>query len=288
MEEKTKFYPTKIKVLSESSGKGTVIEFAALPLDIETGNGRIFLNNKYTKWYFNIIEKVKDRNSFFDYIEIHHIIPRSLGGNDSEENLVNLTAKEHFICHLLLTKMTTGLHKSKMIYALNLMMFCSTEEQDRYLPCSRIYEYIRQEVIKLKNKAVITQYGDKFDSIKEAVKWCGLIGNGGISGCCAGYYTQSGKHPVTGKQLCWKFLEDFTEEWALSKQDYKIVSKYVNKAVKNQFNDIFESQIAAAKWCNMKSSGHVSACCKGLINSAGKHPISGERLVWNFVGEIDE
>ena len=36
-----KFYPTTVKLISEASSKGTIIEFAALPLDIETGNGRV-------------------------------------------------------------------------------------------------------------------------------------------------------------------------------------------------------------------------------------------------------
>lgn len=38
------------------------------------------------------------------YTEVHHIIPRCMGGNDSEENLVRLTAGEHFIAHKLLAR----------------------------------------------------------------------------------------------------------------------------------------------------------------------------------------
>jgi hypothetical protein len=36
------------------------------------------------------------------YYERHHIIPKSLGGDNSPENLVILTAREHFIAHWLL------------------------------------------------------------------------------------------------------------------------------------------------------------------------------------------
>jgi len=35
---------------------------------------------------------------------MHHIIPRSLGGLNDKINLVNLTAREHYIAHLLLWK----------------------------------------------------------------------------------------------------------------------------------------------------------------------------------------
>ena len=76
----------------------------------------MYLQNKYTNWYNNIIFQVQSRNLknrqqaklVLGYCERHHIIPKSLSGSDKSENLVYLTAHEHFICHLLLTKMTIG------------------------------------------------------------------------------------------------------------------------------------------------------------------------------------
>ena len=38
------------------------------------------------------------------YYEEHHIIPKCLGGNNSIDNLVLLTPREHFVAHLLLYK----------------------------------------------------------------------------------------------------------------------------------------------------------------------------------------
>lgn len=38
------------------------------------------------------------------YAEKHHIIPKSEGGLDEPDNLVNLTAREHYVAHLLLAK----------------------------------------------------------------------------------------------------------------------------------------------------------------------------------------
>lgn len=76
----------------------------------------MFLNNKYYKWYQKLTSKL-DR--VLDcYTEKHHIIPKSLGGNDSKENIVVLTTREHFIAHLLLTKCTNGENKKKMNFAL--------------------------------------------------------------------------------------------------------------------------------------------------------------------------
>lgn len=58
----------------------------------------------YQKIYDNIIHN-RLLNSITDgYTECHHILPKSLGGSNDKSNLINLTAREHFICHLLLTK----------------------------------------------------------------------------------------------------------------------------------------------------------------------------------------
>lgn len=36
--------------------------------------------------------------------EVHHIVPRSEGGSDEPDNLVKLTAREHYVAHLLLAR----------------------------------------------------------------------------------------------------------------------------------------------------------------------------------------
>jgi ribosomal protein S27AE len=98
--------------------------------------------NKYTRWYNNITEKAKAR-TIDGYTEKHHIIPRSLGGSDNADNLVRLTAREHFVCHWLLTKMNLGEARGKMINALYLMQG-KNKYQDRYIN-SKVYEKLRQE-----------------------------------------------------------------------------------------------------------------------------------------------
>ena len=101
--------------------------------------------NKYEKWYAAIIENAKQRD-LDTYTETHHIMPRSLGGSDKPENLVDLTAREHFICHWLLTKMYTGVARLKMINAMY-MMRAESPNQKRYETkiTARIYENIRKE-----------------------------------------------------------------------------------------------------------------------------------------------
>ena len=105
--------------------------------------------NKYSKWYNHIVERARFRITE-DYTETHHIQPRSLGGSDEIDNLVALTAREHFICHWLLTKMTTGEDKAKMIYALNGMKR-SNKFAQRYETkiTARVYENLKREFSKI-------------------------------------------------------------------------------------------------------------------------------------------
>ena len=57
----------------------------------------------YIRVYWSIIHN-RLHNKVDGYVERHHIIPRSEGGPDNNDNIVVLTAREHYICHLLLAK----------------------------------------------------------------------------------------------------------------------------------------------------------------------------------------
>jgi hypothetical protein len=78
----------------------------------------MFLDNKYTKTYFRIIEAAKSNiKETNDGKQTHHIIPRCMGGTDDPDNLVVLTYKQHRVCHRLLIEMTTGEDRKNLSYA---------------------------------------------------------------------------------------------------------------------------------------------------------------------------
>lgn len=80
----------------------------------------LFQDNKYTRWYFNIVNKAisEQRSKSNSYYESHHIVPKSFGGSNKKSNLVLLTPREHFVCHMLLPKMMLDPIKAgKMVYA---------------------------------------------------------------------------------------------------------------------------------------------------------------------------
>jgi hypothetical protein len=100
----------------------------------------------YLKVYNRLIQKRK-KHLVTGYAEKHHILPKCLGGADDENNLVELTAREHFIAHLLIHKIYKC---GKTAYAL-WMMQCkspSFKGERNFIKNSRMYEWARNQFIK--------------------------------------------------------------------------------------------------------------------------------------------
>jgi hypothetical protein len=117
----------------------------------------MYLTNKYTKWYESIITNSQLRVNQTGYFEKHHIIPKSLGGSNDPSNLVKLTPKEHYICHLLLTKMVTGDAQIKMWYGHYMMM----KGIKRYKPSARMYQLAKYHLREANKKRPGPNLGKK-------------------------------------------------------------------------------------------------------------------------------
>lgn len=77
------------------------------------------------------------------YTEKHHIIPKCMGGDNTTSNIAVLTAREHFVCHRLLIRMTSGKDKQKMAFAIR-MFLRKNPKHDRPVVNSNTYEYIKR------------------------------------------------------------------------------------------------------------------------------------------------
>lgn len=103
------------------------------------------LKNKYFYWYKNlIIKRINQPLSEELYGELHHILPKSLGGGNEKENLVILSAREHYIAHLFLVKIINNKDKYKMLCAFNAMNMKSNSTLYRYSN-SRLYKHLKEE-----------------------------------------------------------------------------------------------------------------------------------------------
>lgn len=128
----------------------------------------MFIENKYYKWYYNIINAANVRELCDGYYETHHIVPVSLGGCNSSDNLVKLTAKEHFVCHLLLTKFTTGNHQHKMLYAAS-GMTRQRPYQHRYVNAAT-YQRIKTQAASAMSKSRKGKTYEELYGVKKASK----------------------------------------------------------------------------------------------------------------------
>lgn len=104
------------------------------------------IENKYSKWYNSLVDKARTRKLPDEiYIEKHHIIPKSWGGPNTKQNLVKLTAREHYIAHALLWKFNipTRYH-IQMMHAFDSMTKMRYGRRD-YKINSRIFESLKLE-----------------------------------------------------------------------------------------------------------------------------------------------
>jgi hypothetical protein len=128
------------------------------------------LYEKITKRGKENVEFRKKNKEQGGYYEGHHIVPTCLGGKGNSKdwdhpNIVPLTAREHFICHWILTRLYPTEHK--LTFAFWAMCNQKSNVQKRYKPSSRQYEEAKQ----LNNKMQKEQKtGKKLPWLSERMK----------------------------------------------------------------------------------------------------------------------
>jgi len=96
----------------------------------------------YEKIYQQLIDRAITR-TLNGYKERHHIVPKCMGGDNSKLNLVNLTAREHFIAHKLLCKLYPT-NKGIQLALWAMVVYKSKKNQRTYKISSREYQSIRE------------------------------------------------------------------------------------------------------------------------------------------------
>lgn len=125
--------------------------------------------------------------------------------------------------------------------------------------------------------------GEIFKQIKEAEKFYGV---GHIGAVCRGKRNYAGIHPKTNERLVWRFIDDYE---SLTKEKINdIINSVTNvksvgikeKVVCLNTNEEFASMKEAIK--KYKDASNISACCNSKHYYAGRHPKTGEPLVWVY------
>lgn len=105
----------------------------------------------YVLHYDILCERAKNRN-LDCYTERHHILPKCMGGDESPENLVDLTPEEHYVAHQLLVKIYP--ENSGLVQAATLMTVHSKGEMRVN---NKLYGWLRRRASKIAKRRV----GDK-------------------------------------------------------------------------------------------------------------------------------
>lgn len=135
---------------------------------------------------------------------------------------------------------------------------------------------------ELHYKSVICLTTNKiFQSLKEAKEYYNLKSN--IVDACKGKSHYSGEY--NGLKLVWMYYD----EYLYNQEEVKKRLEYINFKPRTtsrkvrclNTGEIFDSITLASNWCLQGSN--ISECCKGKLKTAGKHPITDERLKWEYV-----
>ena len=101
----------------------------------------------YEQIYNQLINRAKTR-ILNGYKERHHIVPKCIGGTNTLDNLVLLTAREHFIAHKLLCEIYPTIKGIQLAFWA-MVNWKSKKNQRTYKVTSREYESIRLSVIDI-------------------------------------------------------------------------------------------------------------------------------------------
>ena len=121
----------------------------------------------YEKIYKKIVDRAKNR-IIEGYTEKHHIIPKCMGGEDTLDNIVTLTAREHFLVHRILCEIYPDNLKIKFAF----VMMCNAKNsvQKRYIPSSKSFEEARKCMLEINRELGKKKIGKKYPKISESKK----------------------------------------------------------------------------------------------------------------------
>lgn len=132
-------------------------------------------------------------------------------------------------------------------------------------------------------KSVICLTTNKiFQSMKDAQEYYNI--SSVISQQCSKIHTHAGE--IEGKPLVWMYYDEYLtnkEKVKIKLNDINTIKLYKRKVKCINTGKIFESLEKARIWCGLKGYSNISSCCVGKRKSAGKHPITGEKLIWEFI-----
>jgi hypothetical protein len=179
----------------------------------------------YKKHYIQLIQSRINRTPINgEYYETHHIVPKCWGGSNKKENLISLTAREHYIAHWLLYRIRPD--SNGVSFAFWKMTFPGGRNVEReYKISSRAYAEAKT-AMSIANKKLNT--GKKVKP-EHLIKWSKNKNNSKQI-----IHTQTGETYTNAKQL-WR--DRFSTTITYSAFNYYLRGKIKGKLVNRKCNN---------------------------------------------------
>ena len=220
--------------------------------------------------YQKVYDQLVQKNHVFsegEYFETHHKVPKCMGGSDDASNLVNLTAREHYVAHLLLVKITevggNPQAHGKMLYAFNCMKWGRCKGKRSFKFNSRLYQKLKEEYASLRKQMMRTLHNPSLgmmwihsDELKCSKQWNKdlPIPTGWISGRVLNWesHFNAQKEKEHKSQVRKEREHKLERRRAKAKQEYsemyKVYCEFGFDGVKDQFGYKF-SQVNFVNQC---------------------------------------
>ena len=137
------------------------------------------------------------------YTELHHVLPKSLGGSDAPANMVRLTGREHYVAHKLLAKAVEkeyGRHSVEYSKMFNTVLRMTYDKRGRNIS-SRDYMVVRKRQSERKSLETPWNKGRR-GVYSEETKSRMRENHADVKGQNNPMFGRRGKlHPKTGKHI---------------------------------------------------------------------------------------
>lgn len=250
--------------------------------------------DSYDSYIKRILDSRINCRDYENYQEKHHIIPKCLGGDDQENNLIWLYAQEHFYAHKILA--LENEHHSGLQFAFWNMCQCGKNKRKNSLQdviTAEDYELARQifikeisEKLKGENNPMYGKCGElnpmfnKKHKEETKIKMSNYQRN----------RTQEHKENIKKNHADYSGKNNPNYGKPMSEEQKKKISKarigkykgedhpFALKIQCVETGQVFYSIKSAIEWCG--GSPHIYDCINGKRKTAGKHPETGEKLHW--------
>lgn len=208
---------------------------------------------RYEEHYDRLIQRARHR-AVVGYVEWHHVLPRCLGGDDSKDNLVPLTGREHYVAHQLLVKLYPG--NLPLVRAANMMHVSPTGGREN----NRTYGWLREKQAQVTSEMNRCRWADtnyRSAQIKRQKEFWSRPEN--IEAARA--------KALSKKDACSAGAKKANEvRWA---NHVKVVAEKKEPQRRGPQSQAARTAVAAAKkawWAKRKAEGGYSEACLAISN----------------------